>query len=702
MPANTSRGVTILPHDYTLAICEKDDAARRMAHALGGRASRQILVGGTRCYLANFRGRRIIFCPAMGHLYQVEDPKRDRKTYPILDVEWRSIPTMRVRSLIDSIKLLSANASQFINACDYDLEGETIGYNILKYACGEKQSVAQRAHFSTLTEEDLRRSFNSLQQTINLGLANAGRARHVIDFLYGINLSRALSEAYRECTGRFRLLTIGRVQGPTLSFIVDRELEIGTHVPTPYWEIDGVFEWENIRLRARYEDRKVRQLATAQLIKTCEGKPAHLIELTDTIVRKRPPAPFNLGDLQQEAYRVFKYTPRTTSILAEGLYLKALISYPRTSSQRLPPTIGYRNILTKLQRIHQFKEDATQLLRGRLVPHQGPKTDPAHPAIYPTGEVPAARLEPREWRLFDLIVRRFMATFAQDAKLSRTDLTLDVSGYRFKTSATKTLEEGWIHYYRPYAAMPTQTLPPLELGMILNTCRIDIEEKFEAPPPRYNQATLLEKMEREGIGTESTRAEVIALLSERGYVTGFDMTPTELAFTVVEVMRTFIPEILSTEMTRSLEDSLYSIQEGKMSGEETINEVRQVLKKSLVEFIGEREKVGKSLQEGVQLSWLSRRSLGSCPICHSGKLVILRSGKSGKRFVGCSNYSKGCRASAPLPQKGPLKPLGTLCDICSWPKILVWGKWRLCVNPSCPLKRGDRFELQAMRKAQVE
>jgi DNA topoisomerase-1 len=639
----------------------------------------------------------------MGHLYHVEDPKHNRRVYPILHVEWGPIPGRRVKSLVESIRILAAKASRFISACDYDLEGETIGYNILKYACGEKQAVAQRAHFSTLTEEELRRSFSSLEPGVSFGLANAGRTRHVLDFLYGVNLSRALSEVYRASTGRFRLFTVGRVQGPTLSFIVDREVEIRTHVPTPCWEVDGVFERERIRLRARYEESEVRKFKKAQQIKSCESKPATLTELTERTLHGKPPTPFNLSDLQQEAYKVFKYSPRATSALAERLYLKALISYPRTSSQKLPASIGYRNIFTKLQRLPRFREDASRLLQGRLLPHEGHKTDSAHPAIYPTGELPRAKLEPRAEKLFNLIVRRFMATFAPDSKLSRTDLTLEVSGYRFKTFATKILEAGWIHYYRPYVEIWSHTLPKLERGMIFNTARIDVAEKFEAPPPRYNQATLLEKMEREKIGTKSTRAEIIALLSERGYVTKVDMTPTELAFTIVEVMRTFIPKIMSTELTRSLEQSLHRIEEGKKSSEETIDEAGQLLTESLLQFTEKKESVGRSLQEGVQRSWLSERNLGPCPACHDGRLIMLRSKKSGKRFVGCINYSKGCRASAPLPQRGVLKALGSPCKTCSWPMVLVRTRywWRLCVNPNCPSKGSGQRDLQIMRKAQI-
>jgi DNA topoisomerase-1 len=226
-----------------LVICEKPDAARRVAEALSSGAPEMFRVGDVPAFrLEDSGGKRYVGCAALGHLYGISDTVKDRRVYPALDLEWFPLGAISdkavklVSSRIRAIRSLSAEASAFVNACDFDIEGETIGYNILRYACGGKEASAFRARFSALTKEEVTRAFNGGGTGSSDGLARAGRLRHVIDFVWGVNLSRALSESLR--TGySFRTVSIGRVQGPSLNFIVEKEVEVRTFSPTPYWTV---------------------------------------------------------------------------------------------------------------------------------------------------------------------------------------------------------------------------------------------------------------------------------------------------------------------------------------------------------------------------------------------------------------------------------------------------------------------------------
>ena len=219
-----------------------------------------------------------------------------------------------------------------------------------------------RAKFSTLTDDEIRHSFDNLLKPITR-LADAGKSRHMIDFIYGVNLSRALTQSFKNSSDgkMYYNLTIGRVQGPTLAFVVDREIEIRSHIPVPYWTITGEFEKDGHIVHAYYYPQKLDSLHKATLIvNACKNQDGKVTEIKVQKITLKPPYPFNLGDLQKEAYRVFKFSPSYTLSVAEKLYLSALISYPRTSSQKLPVSINYRKIVSGLSKISFRSRSAIQ------------------------------------------------------------------------------------------------------------------------------------------------------------------------------------------------------------------------------------------------------------------------------------------------------------------------------------------------------
>lgn len=689
---------------YTLVVCEKPDAARRVSEALSDGKATSTLSNGVAVYRFSALGEDFVVYAAQGHLYGVSDPFAERSVYPVFDIEWYENGLVEKRAagaarMIKTIKELAKRAGRFVNACDYDVEGETIGSNILRYACGGKEEGALRAKFSTLTKEDLVKAFASMEEGTERGMAEAGRARHAIDFWWGVNLSRALSQAALAQGRGYRTVSVGRVQGPTLRFVVDRETEIRTFVPRPYWNVIGVFEKEGKRIEAAYQRGRLERIADAEEVqRSCTGGTGTVGRKRKSLVQVPPPTPFNIGDLQKESYRAFRYPPSRTLQIAERLYLGALISYPRTDSQKLPPSIGYAKILRALASQNQYSKQATELLAGGLRPAQGTKDDPAHPAIHPTGDRPAGKLEANESRVYDLIVRRFLSSFAAPARREIVTAEISVAGHVFSVEGKRTVEAGWLGCYAPYGGLSEADAPELEEGEKLPVIEIRSEEKFEAPPARYNQSSLLEKMEREGIGTKATRADIIATLGTRGYVSGLELTPSELGASVVEILRLRAPSIVSTETTRSLEAGLETVESGRGDAKELLREAIDAASEQLSNLESSEEAIGLELNAVTAAARAGGFVLGECPVCKKGKLHVVKSKKSGKRFVGCTNYSGGCRASAPLPQRGILRA-GAPCRRCSWPVVSVkTGRfsWRLCVNPDCPAKKARKHEVRAL------
>lgn len=685
-----------------LLLCEKPSAARRIARALDDRgrpAERRI--GRVPYYEAERGEKRLIVVPALGHLYTVAPKVRDRNVYPVFDFEWvpRHLAERDAKEIgkwIEAISRLSKEADEFILATDYDIEGATLGYTILKYACGGKEKEAKRMKFSTLTTSELRESYADLLDSIEFPMIEAGICRHLLDAIYGINLSRAMTVAAKRWSGRYATLSTGRVQGPTLKFLTERERQINCFVPVPFWRINAKVQIDGQLFDVEYEQKIIKtQTEAAAIVEECKDRKGKIEKVEVREFRQRPPVPFDLGALQREAYSLFRYTPRRTADIAERLYLEALISYPRTSSQKLPPTINYQAILKSLGKEPKYRKLTSILLQKEaLTPNEGKGYDPAHPAVYPTGNLPERKLSVPERRLWDLIVRRFMAVFGEPAVKQSVRVSIDINEHIFYLRGRRILKEGWILFYRPYVQIEDVILPPLEEGQTVEVKEISWEKGFTKPPARYNPSSLLKKMEDEGIGTKATRAEIIDTLYARGYVSGERAVVSELGLDVIDVLSRYCPEVISVEFTRDLEKSMEKIQNGGEKMEAVIERAVERLRPVLLRLKEHERQIGRELSEAIRETQMKKRILGICPVCGTGQLIILRSRRSKKRFVGCTNFFKGsCKTSFPLPQRGIVTPAGKACGECGFPMIRFKLKGRrpltFCVNLNCPGKKGN-------------
>lgn len=687
---------------YTLIVTEKPDAAKRIAHALDiqGKPEKK-QESGVPYYVAK-RDRLLVVVPSIGHLYTISQESGKKNNYPVFNYKWepRHAVERGSKSLsrwVEAFSKLSVNADEFISACDYDIEGSLIGYCILKYACINKENCAKRMKFSTLMKSELEKAYENPQKHLDFAFIESGKTRHEIDWLYGINLSRALTLAAKRESGNYSTLSTGRVQGPTLKTLADRETTINNFVPTPYWKIKAHIEIGNKIVEAEFEKRQIKTETEVQKIqKECKKQTAKVTKIDLRTIHQKPPIPFDVGSLQNEAYEIFGYTPQRTLALAQRLYLDALISYPRTSSQKLPAVIDYKKILSSLKAQRGYKRLASKLLMKKILkPHEGTKDDPAHPAIYPTGNVPETELKTDERKVWNLIVRRFMAVFGEDAIKESMKAQFEVNNYIFVARGRRLLKEGWMEYYKPYVQMREHFLPPIKKGDKYWIKQIIQEDKFTCPPSRYNPSSILKKMENLQIGTKATRANIIQTLYNRKYIKNERITVTELGFNVVRVLYKYVPVLSSVKLTQEIEEKMEQIQQGTSNKENVIEGVIQKLKPQLEQFKKNELTIGKILSQAVRKVQIQRNVIGKCPVCGTGDLTIIHSRKTKKRFVGCTNYFKGvCETSFPLPQHGKIKASKSKCKACGWPQLLVWSKskkpWSLCFNLNCSLKTKKR------------
>jgi DNA topoisomerase-1 len=604
------------------------------------------------------------------------------------------------------IKRLAKDVDSFIVATDYDIEGSLIGYLTLKYACKADPEQASRMLFSTLTDSEVQNAFDNMANTLDFPMIEAGQVRHEIDWLYGINLTRALTLAVKNTAGWFKIVSTGRVQGPTLSYVAEREQSINLFVPHPFWVIHAKTVHDCVEIELEYSKKRIdRKSDSKSIVRDLDGKTAHVDSINSKTSTQQPHPPFNLSTLQSEAYRHFGFKPSRTLAIAQSLYLDAVISYPRTSSEKLPQTLDMKEILNGLGKMKNYASMAKQVLqKGGLNPVQGKKSDPAHPAIHPTGSKPTKKLTPSEKKLYDLIVRRFLALFGDPATKEHLRADIRHEDHLLYLRGLRILKHGWMEFYGPYAKTNERELPEMAEGDPLLLSPVSDEEKYTQPPPRFNPASMLKLLEKENLGTKATRSRIVDSIKSRGYTLSDRFELSTLGYALFETLEKYVPEILSPELTRSLEKEMEEIQQELTNREDVLARAKDELLQLLENFKSQEEEIGNDLVTGLQRYWKSKEELGTCPKCGDGTLRVIRSAKTGKRFLGCSNYSEGkCNQTFPLPQKGDLSPLDKMCEHCGYQMFQVSSgrrKWETCINwTECP---GRKEELKALEESRTK
>ncbi|MBI4020331.1 MAG: DNA topoisomerase I [Candidatus Aenigmarchaeota archaeon] len=651
---------------YTLILTEKPSAAQKIAEALADGPVKPVNRGGAQYYRIRRGGREIVVVPAVGHLFTLKEETPNRHwTYPIFSVKW--VPTYTEkgsawsRKYYQNIEDLGKKAGEFISATDYDIEGSVIAYNIFRFLFGREDG--RRMKFSTLTTQDLVYAYEHASKHLDFPQIEAGLARHQLDYYFGINLTRALTLAL-ENAGGYWILSTGRVQGPTLKLLNDRSREIGKFRPEPYWEIllAGTVNGEPVTAM-HAGDKFWEKGRAAQIVDACKGKHGIVEGMEKREHEQKPPVPFDLTTLQRDSYNLFGYSPKQTLEIAQSLYERAAISYPRTSSQKLPAKIGYKGIISALAKQKEYEPLAKQLLsKTSLKPNEGAKMDPAHPAIFPTGVKPE-KASSYQKRLYDLIVKRFFAVFGDPAVREMQRAVIKVAGEDFIAHGVRTLKRNWMDFYMPYARFKEETMPPVKKGDAVTVKRLDMLEKETQPPPRYTQASVLKEMEGLGLGTKATRAQILQTLYDRGYIKEKSIVVTELGAAVVGALEKYCPEIISPELTRQFEVEMESIEVDKVKRDDILSKAEGELKKILSRFKENEGRIGSEILKAVVEYEKTKTTVGKCMKCGQGDLRIIHSKKSGKRFVGCTSYPK-CVNSFPLPQNGFLSVTGKGCDKC--------------------------------------
>jgi len=661
-----------------LIIAEKPSAAEKIAYALGPAIRKRI---GRVSYYEINGSEKMTVVPAVGHLFTL---KETSTATPSFDINWQPTYTVNknayyMKSYLDAIKYLAKDADKFTIATDYDLEGDLIGANIVKSL--NKFQIAKRMRFSTLVASELKHAHDNLE-AVNVLNVLASETRHIIDWIYGINLSRAVMAAIRKA-GRSKILSIGRVQGPMLRFLAERQREIDSFIPRTFWELYAIAR----NTRFQHETRQFFEQSEVERIKK-ETPNQGKIRLTIERVPRSPFPPFDFTSLQTEAYRVFGFTPIYTESLAQALYANALISYPRSSSQKLPPQLNLPSIINKIAENPKYNELAGRLItENRFRPRQGAKED-VHPAIFPTGQ--KGKMKPDEEKLYDLIVRRFLACFAEQAEIADTKVELIAGPHTYLAHGRRIVKKGWLAYYT-FNVISENALPEFKNDEEIGIDKLEVMEKKTAPPPKFTPASILKFMEDHELGTKTTRAIILDTLYKRGYVSGRQISVTPLGMSIYDIFSKYSSKVVDPELTRKLESEMEGIQTEQMSQKQVLDDAREIVSGIMGELKHSENEIGNELLEKLK----ETESFAQCKC--GGTLRVLQKGSS--KFLGCTNYPN-CKITYSLPKT--LFSYAGQCEACGAPKIWIILKRQrfiACVNRECPEKIA---KLQKAEKAREE
>ncbi|MEA2054313.1 MAG: DNA topoisomerase I [Candidatus Thermoplasmatota archaeon] len=655
-----------------LVICEKDMAARRIAYILSNGKVSTSRLNGIPYYMFNGDEWRVI--GLRGHIIKLDYPQQYNRwdgISPLKLVDIEPIKKVSNRNIADALKKLAEGVDRVIVATDYDREGELIGVEGLEIL--PKKFDAERAKFSSLIPQEIKKTFDNPAR-VDYNLAESAEARRIIDLAWGASLTRFISLASNQLGRDF--LSVGRVQSPTLALIVDKEKEIEKFIPVPYWMIGADMISNEIQFTAYHAHGKFWEKEKADAIyDKIKGITKGRVTLYQRERKEEyPPSPFDTTSFLREASRL-GFTAASAMKIAESLYMKGLISYPRTDNTVYPPGMQIRAILGKLR--NAFPEEVRKVIEnGRKTPTKGKKISHDHPPIHPVDAADKTKMDVRDWKLYELITRRFLATLSKNAVVEVSKAEIDVGGEQFAADGYEIIEKNWKEIYT-YLKTSEQILK-LKEGEEIDVIAIKKMKKETKPPGRYSQGSLLAEMEKNNLGTKSTRHEIIEKLYYRNYIKGKRIMPTLAGRAVIEALEKNAEIITKPDMTAELEKEMNEIAERKKSLKQVVDESRDLLRRAIKMMEERKDAIGKVIKDAMS----KQNFAGKCNKC-GGDLTIIKSRK-GKRFIGCSNFPK-CNNSYPLPQKGNVIFEGGCCQYCGAPivTIIYKRKWKKCVNPGC-------------------
>nr|KJR71785.1 MAG: DNA topoisomerase [Vulcanisaeta sp. AZ3] len=607
----------------SLVVAEKDSVARAIAKYLAQGNVDVRKIDNIKTYWFVRNNQQWVSIGLRGHIMNVDFPENMNRWYsvepsklfdvdPILVIREENVNY--VRALIN----LGSNAKIVYLALDADPEGEAIAYEAMfVIRNSNSRTIFKRVLFSAVTKDDIVEAFNS-PSILNPGLAKRVFTRMILDLTLGAVFTRTLTisveKVDRKALPRGSFLSYGPCQTPVLNLVVQRALERENFKPEKYYEIritvnangkeltlnhDGSF-------KDRHEAEKVLDLV----------KSSGMAKVTMANYKEEPlnpPIPLDTIELERRASRFLNIRPKAALDIAEELYRHGYISYPRTETNIYPQSLNLKHILLELTR-SEYGDYAKSLLGALIRPTHGDSNDGAHPPIYPTRGTTRQELlkyfkNERYWRIYDLVVRHFLATLSPPAIVERQRIVLEVAGHRFGTNGLRIISRGYLEIY-PFEEPNERVLPRLKQGEELKIIKAWIEERETEPPPYLSESELLRLMKRYGIGTDATMQDHIHTNVIRGYfrIRNKQCVPTPLGKAVISILSRTGQELIDPWFRSRMEKALMEITKGSLKPNDVLFTFKDEARKIYAKFMDRQNEVSTELIKALKESLSGKKS----------------------------------------------------------------------------------------------
>ncbi|RLF15379.1 MAG: type IA DNA topoisomerase [Thermoprotei archaeon] len=613
-----ARPLSSKSHEYwdfrpdVLVVAEKDSVAKAFAEALSDGSYRLRVKGPVKVYVFEREGRRWAAIGLRGHLFDFDFEEELNRSWRSVDprelffAKPLKVPEEGSRPYIEALRELGRSAETVYLALDGDPEGEGIALEAMSVVSKvNPYAEFKRPWFSTLNPEELRRAIANAGEP-NRRLAEKCFARMEVDLTIGAAFTRLLTLSVQRLAPRSlplgRFLSYGPCQSPVLYLVVQRALEREAFKPEVFYRVVAALRYSGLAFRAEHVKGRFKERREAEeaLERARKADLALVRKVEEKITAKQPPTPLNTVELESRASRFLNIRPKQTLDLAEELYRRGYISYPRTETEIYSPMIDLKGILQSFKGHPIYGHFAVDLLAKPLKPTKGTKDDKAHPPIHPVKpalkEEIVGELGLQAWRIYDLVVRHFMATLSQPAKLARQRVVVEIGGELFEATGLIIEDPGYLEVY-PFEKPSEEPLPELREGWMVDVVSVELKEGKTEPPPYLSESELLKLMEKLHIGTDATASQHIQTNLDRGYfyIEGRRCIPTPLGLALIKTLLDIKPELVKPEVRGFIEAQINEVAEGRRSREEVVEYAKKVFLSYYDEVKGREGELAKAL-----------------------------------------------------------------------------------------------------------
>jgi DNA topoisomerase I len=649
-----------------VAFAEKNKAAAQIASILGDGEMKKIEVERLPAYEFKWKGEEWLVMGLSGHIMNYDFPEQYNKWNEVnpgvlLGVDPEKLVTRT--DYASAVKKLAKKANKIILACDYDREGENIGFEAKTLAEEVTSVPVARARFSALSPKEVKKAFENLMDP-DYNLAMAAEARQILDLKMGAAFTRLVTLSVRERARTKDILSIGPCQTPTCGFVYEREKAIRAFQAKDFWKITAIFsakggEFEGTHRAGNISDKE----KAAEIFKRLKGVKEGLVaKKTVKEAKISPPNPLNTTEFLKRASKFLGISPEVALEVAEQLYLAGFTSYPRTETNKYADDFDFKSLLFDFARQKEYKPFAESILIAPIVPKNGEKDAHDHPPIHPIkaasrGEISSAVNIPQAPEVYDLIARHFLANLMPAAVFEKTHLHLLVQEEPFDSSGTVLTDSGWLEAY-PFENKKDKLLPFVEEREKIGIKKLSNVKSKTSPPKKMTEAELLTLMDKNGIGTKATAPTHIETNKKRGYfeTKGKTVSILDTGFTLMDGLSLTVPILIRPEIRAKIENLIQEVEDGKKEFEAALEEGTVLIREMYAQLEANKKELTASIAGAIKDEAAledKKNYIGTCKACgHVLKIVQTDTG----RFIGCTGYPD-CRNSYPVPKTGALTVL---------------------------------------------